>query len=205
MKKCRIITIARKYASGGRAIGQLLADRLNVPIYDKELIAMAAKKSGMSEEVFHNADERATSSLLYSLVMGTFSFGTVPAAGDMPINDKLFLIQSDIIKKAAEDGPCIIVGRCADYILRDRDDVLHVFVNANRETRKKRAIEFYGVDPAKVEDTLNRKDKQRGNYYSFYTNKRWDDVSNYNLTLDSSFFGLEKSADLILAAAEAME
>ncbi len=205
MKKCRIITIARKYASGGRAIGQLLADRLNVPIYDKELIAMAAKKSGMSEEVFHSADERATSSLLYSLVMGTFSFGTVPAAGDMPINDKLFLIQSDIIKKAAEDSPCIIVGRCADYILRDRDDVLHVFVNANREARKKRAIEFYGVDPAKVEDTLNRKDKQRGNYYSFYTNKRWDDVSNYNLTLDSSFFGLEKSADLILAAAEAME
>lgn len=205
MKKCRIITIARKYASGGRAIGQLLADRLNVPIYDKELIAMAAKKSGMSEEVFHNADERATFSLLYSLVMGTFSFGTVPAAGDMPINDKLFLIQSDIIKKAAEDSPCIIVGRCADYILRDRDDVLHVFVNANREARKKRAIEFYGVDPAKVEDTLNRKDKQRGNYYSFYTNKRWDDVSNYNLTLDSSFFGLEKSADLILAAAEAME
>ena len=205
MKKCRIITIARKYASGGRAIGQLLADRLNVPIYDKELIAMAAKKSGMSEEVFHSADKRATSSLLYSLVMGTFSFGTVPAAGDMPINDKLFLIQSDIIKKAAEDGPCIIVGRCADYILRDRDDVLHVFVNANREARKKRAIEFYGVDPAKVEDTLNRKDKQRGNYYSFYTNKRWDDVSNYNLTLDSSFFGLEKSADLILAAAEAME
>lgn len=205
MKKCRIITIARKYASGGRAIGQLLADRLNVPIYDKELIAMAAKKSGMSEEVFHSADERATSSLLYSLVMGTFSFGTVLAAGDMPINDKLFLIQSDIIKKAAEDSPCIIVGRCADYILRDRDDVLHVFVNANREARKKRAIEFYGVDPAKVEDTLNRKDKQRGNYYSFYTNKRWDDVSNYNLTLDSSFFGLEKSADLILAAAEAME
>lgn len=205
MKKCRIITIARKYASGGRAIGQLLADRLNVPVYDKELIAMAAKKSGMSEEVFHNADERATSSLLYSLVMGTFSFGTVPAAGDMPINDKLFLIQSDIIKKAAEDSPCIIVGRCADYILRDRDDVLHVFVNANREARKKRAIEFYGIDPAKVEDTLNRKDKQRGNYYSFYTNKRWDDVSNYNLTLDSSFFGLEKSADLILAAAEAME
>ena len=171
MKKCRVITIARKYASGGRAIGQILADRLQVPIYDKELIAMAAKKSGMSEEVFHNADERATSSLLYSMVMGTFSFGAVPTANDMPINDKLFLIQSDIIKKA----------------------------------RRQRAIEYYGVDPKKADDALNRKDKQRGNYYSFYTNKRWDDVSNYNLTLDSSFFGLEKSADLILAAAEKME
>ena len=123
----------------------------------------------------------------------------------MPINDKLFLIQSDIIKKAAEDGPCIIVGRCADYILRDRDDVLHVFINASREARRQRAIEYYGVDPKKADDALNRKDKQRGNYYSFYTNKRWDDVSNYNLTLDSSFFGLEKSADLILAAAEKME
>ena len=205
MKKCRVITIARKYASGGRAIGQILADRLQVPIYDKELIAMAAKKSGMSEEVFHNADERDTSSLLYSMVMGTFSFGAVPTANDMPINDKLFLIQSDIIKKAAEDGPCIIVGRCADYILRDRDDVLHVFINASREARRQRAIEYYGVDPKKADDALNRKDKQRGNYYSFYTNKRWDDVSNYNLTLDSSFFGLEKSADLILAAAEKME
>ena len=139
------------------------------------------------------------------MVMGTFSFGAVPTANDMPINDKLFLIQSDIIKKAAEDGPCIIVGRCADYILRDRDDVLHVFINASREARRQRAIEYYGVDPKKADDALNRKDKQRGNYYSFYTNKRWDDVSNYNLTLDSSFFGLEKSADLILAAAEKME
>ena len=111
-----VITISRQFGSGGHEVGEKLAKRLDLPFYDKELIALAAKKSGLSEEVFADVDEKATSSLLYSMVMGSYAFGTrVPGINEMPINDKLFIIQSDIIKKAAQEGPCVIVGRCADY------------------------------------------------------------------------------------------
>ena len=203
MSSRTVITIARQYGSGGREIGEMLAKKLGVPYYDKELIALAAKKSGLSEEVFRQADERATSSLLYSLVMGTYGFGGgVAGMNDMPINDKLFLIQADIIRKAAEEGGCVIVGRCADYVLRDRKDCLKVFIHANRDSRLRRAVEKYGIDPAKVSDFLTKKDKQRANYYNFYTNKKWDAMQNYDLTIDSSIFTSEQAVELIMRAAE---
>ena len=167
------------------------------------MIALAAKKSGLSEEVFRQADERATSSLLYSLVMGTYGFGGgVAGMNDMPINDKLFLIQADIIRKAAEKGACVIVGRCADYVLRERKDCLKVFIHADRDSRLRRAVEKYGIDPAKVSDFLTKKDKQRANYYNFYTNKKWDSMQNYDLTIDSSVFTSEQAVELIIKAAE---
>ncbi len=203
MSSRTVITIARQYGSGGREIGEMLAKKLGVPYYDKELIALAAKKSGLSEEVFRQADERATSSLLYSLVMGTYGFGGgVAGMNDMPINDKLFLIQADIIRKAAEEGGCVIVGRCADYVLRERKDCLKVFIHANRDSRLRRAVEKYGIDPAKVSDFLTKKDKQRANYYNFYTNKKWDAMQNYDLTIDSSIFTSEQAVELIMRAAE---
>ena len=109
-----IITIARQYGSGGHEVGERLAEKLNVPLLDKQLIAMAAKKSGLSEEVFEKADEKAGNSLLYSMVMGNYTFGSrITGINDMPINDKLFILQSDIIKSAADKGPCVIIGRCA--------------------------------------------------------------------------------------------
>lgn len=203
MSSRTVITIARQYGSGGREIGEMLAQKLGVPYYDKELIALAAKKSGLSEEVFRQADERATSSLLYSLVMGTYGFGGgVAGMNDMPINDKLFLIQADIIRKAAEKGACVIVGRCADYVLRERKDCLKVFIHADRDSRLRRAVEKYGIDPAKVSDFLTKKDKQRANYYNFYTNKKWDSMQNYNLIIDSSVFTSEQAVELIIRAAE---
>jgi len=203
MSSRTVITIARQYGSGGREIGEMLAQKLGVPYYDKELIALAAKKSGLSEEVFRQADERATSSLLYSLVMGTYGFGGgVAGMNDMPINDKLFLIQADIIRKAAEKGACVIVGRCADYVLRERKDCLKVFIHADRDSRLRRAVEKYGIDPAKVSDFLTKKDKQRANYYNFYTNKKWDSMQNYDLTIDSSVFTSEQAVELIIRAAE---
>lgn len=206
MSSRTVITIARQYGSGGREIGEMLAKKLNVPYYDKELIALAAKKSGLSEEVFRQADERATSSLLYSLVMGTYGYGGgVAGMNDMPINDKLFLIQADIIRKAAEEGSCVIVGRCADYVLRERKDCLRVFIHADRDSRLRRAVEKYGIDPAKVSDFLTKKDKQRANYYNFYTNKKWDALQNYDLTIDSSVFTPEQAVDLIILAAGFME
>ena len=117
-----IITIARQYGSGGHEVGERLAEKLNVPLLDKQLIAMAAKKSGLSEEVFEKADEKAGNSLLYSMVMGNYTFGSrITGINDMPINDKLFILQSDIIKSAADKGPCVIIGRCGDYILREQD------------------------------------------------------------------------------------
>ena len=202
MSSRTVITIARQYGSGGREIGEMLAQKLGVPYYDKELIALAAKKSGLSEEVFRQADERATSSLLYSLVMGTYGFGGgVVGMNDMPINDKLFLIQADIIRKAAEKGACVIVGRCADYVLRERKDCLKVFIHADRDSRLRRAVEKYGIDPAKVSDFLTKKDKQRANYYNFYTNKKWDSMQNYDLTIDSSVFTSEQAVELIIKAA----
>ena len=206
MSSRTVITIARQYGSGGREIGEMLAKKLNVPYYDKELIALAAKKSGLSEEVFRQADERATSSLLYSLVMGTYGYGGgVAGMNDMPINDKLFLIQADIIRKAAEEGACVIVGRCADYILRERKDCLRVFIHADRDSRLRRAVEKYGIDPTKVSDFLTKKDKQRANYYNFYTNKKWDALQNYDLTIDSSVFTPEQAVELIIQAAVFME
>ena len=206
MSSRTVITIARQYGSGGREIGEMLAKKLNVPYYDKELIALAAKKSGLSEEVFRQADERATSSLLYSLVMGTYGYGGgVAGMNDMPINDKLFLIQADIIRKAAEEGACVIVGRCADYVLREKKDCLRVFIHADRDSRLRRAVEKYGIDPTKVSDFLTKKDKQRANYYNFYTNKKWDALQNYDLTIDSSVFTPEQAVELIIQAAGFME
>lgn len=199
-----IITIARQYGSGGREIGEKLAKKLNIPYYDKELIAMAAKQSGFSEEVFEKADERATNSLLYSLMMGSYTFGgNVTTFNEMPINDKLFLIQADIIKKAAQEGPCVIVGRCGDYVLRDFKNVFHVFVHADKLSRMDRAVEKYGLDVEKAADLMAKKDKQRANYYNFYTNRRWGDPENYHLTLNSSAYGIDNAVDLI-ASAEAV-
>ena len=136
-----VITISRQYGSGGHEVGEKVAQKLNLPFYDKALIAMAAKKSGLSEEVFADADEKATSSLLYSMVMGSYAFGArVPGINEMPINDKLFVLQSDIIKKAAKEGPCVIIGRCADYILREHENCLNVFVHADKAARIKRIV-----------------------------------------------------------------
>ena len=198
-----IITIARQYGSGGREIGEKLAKKLNIPYYDKELIAMAAKQSGFSEEVFEKADERATNSLLYSLMMGSYTFGgNITTFNDMPINDKLFLIQADIIKKAAQEGPCVIVGRCADYVLRDRKDCVNVFVHSDLASRIKRSTEQYGLPAAKAGDEILKIDKQRATYYRYYSEKKWGRAENYDLSLRSDSIGLDHCVDLIITFAD---
>ena len=193
-----VITIARQYGSGGRTIGKKLAESLNIPFYDKELIAMAAKKSGLSQEVFEKADEKATSSLLYSLVMGTYNFGShFSTVSDMPINDRLFMIQSDIIQHAALEGPCVIVGRCADYVLREHPNCFHVFIRAEHDDRVKRIVEEYGDPAAKADDLLQKKDKQRANYYNYYSSKKWGDASSYHLCIDSGICGVDGTVEMI--------
>lgn len=201
-----VITISRQFGSGGHEVGEKLARQLDVPFYDKALIAMAAKQSGLSEEVFANADEKATSSLLYSMVMGSYSFGArVPGINEMPINDKLFIIQSDIIKKAAADGPCVIIGRCADYILREHENCLNVFVHASKEERVRRSIAKKDCEERKAADFVTKKDKQRANYYNFYSNKRWDDLQNYDITLDTSRFTVDEAVDILMDAAKRLD
>ena len=201
-----VITISRQFGSGGHEIGEKLARQLNVPFYDKALIAMAAKQSGLSEEVFAHADEKATSSLLYSMVMGSYSFGArVPGINEMPINDKLFIIQSDIIKKAAGEGPCVVIGRCADYILREHDNCLNVFVHADKETRIKRSVAKKDCEERKAADFVTKKDKQRANYYNFYSNKRWDDLQNYDITIDPSRFTIDQAVELLIDAARKLD
>lgn len=201
-----VITISRQFGSGGHDVGEKLARQLDVPFYDKALIAMAAKQSGLSEEVFASADEKATSSLLYSMVMGSYSFGArVPGINEMPINDKLFLIQSDIIKKAAADGPCVIIGRCADYILREHENCLNVFIHASKEDRIRRSVAKKDCEERKASDFVTKKDKQRANYYNFYSNKRWDDLQNYDITIDTSRFTVDEAVELLMDAARRLD
>ena len=201
-----VITISRQFGSGGHEVGEKLARQLDVPFYDKALIAMAAKQSGLSEEVFAHADEKATSSLLYSMVMGNYSFGArVPSVNEMPINDKLFIIQSDIIKKAAAEGPCVVIGRCADYILREHANCLNAFIHARKEDRIQRTLAKGECEERKASDFVTKKDKQRANYYNFYSNKRWDDLQNYDITIDSSRFTLDEAVELLMDAARKLD
>ena len=201
-----VITISRQFGSGGHEVGERIASKLSVPFYDKALIALAAKKSGISEDVFENVDEKAASSLLYSIVMGTYAYGgRIAGINEMPVNDKLFIIQADIIKKAAAEGPCVIIGRCANYILRDHTNCLNVFIHADKSGRLKRVVAKSIIDEKRASDFISKKDKQRANYYNFYTNNRWDDIFGYDMTLDTSRFNIDQAVDIIVKAAKSLE
>lgn len=193
----KIITIGRQFASGGKQIGETLAKRLNIPFYDKELLKIAAKESGMCEEIFDSFDEKPTNSFLYSLVMDPYSVG-MGTTGDMPLNHKVFLAAFDTIKALAEkDGSCVFVGRCADYALRDFSNVINVFVYANPEDRIKRIIEAHNVSESKAKDMIKKGDKSRASYYNYYTSKRWGEMKGYDICLNTSLYGIEKTADIL--------
>lgn len=193
-----VITIARQYGSGGREVGMRLAEVLGIKSYDRELITMAAQKSGMSSEILNHADEKATNSLLYTLALGSSYYGAASIGTDVPINDKLFITQSQIIRDLAAEGPCIIIGRCSDYVLRTNPARFSVFIYAPIEARIRRVIER-GVAKTEKEarDLISRTDKRRINYYNYYTGRKWGSPDNYNMMLDSSFLGIEGSARAI--------
>lgn len=194
-----IITIGRQYGSAGREIGQKVADELGIKCYDKELLAVAAKESGICQELFENHDEKPTSSFLYSLVMDTYSLGYSSAAfSDMPINHKVFLAQFDAIKKIAEEGPCVIVGRCADYALAENPNVISIFVHADINKRIQRICRIYDYPAAKAKDVIIKTDKKRSSYYNYYSSKKWGDVDSYHFSVDSGMLGVDGAAKLIL-------
>ena len=199
MKNNTIITISRQYGSGGREIGKRLAEKLGIPFYDKELITLAAQQSGYSEHLFEKTDKGATNSLLYSLSM----YGNTMGLYDMPLNDKLFIAQSQTIKNVAEQGSCVIVGRCADYVLRGHPHVLNVFIHSDMESKVKRLIEEYGVESDDVVDLINKTDKRRANYYNYYTGMKWGRAENYHLALRTDCVGIEGAVETLIQFVEA--
>ena len=186
MKTNTIITISRQYGSGGREIGKKLAEELEIPFYDKELLSRAAKDSGICEELFENHDEKPTNSFLYSLVMDTSSSFT-----DMPINQKIFLAQFNAIKAIANEGPCVIVGRCADYALEEYSNCISVYIHSSMKNRIRRIAQKYDLTDAKAKDRITKTDKKRASYYNYYSNKKWGDASSYHMCLDSGRFGID--------------
>lgn len=200
MSKKIIVTICREFCSGGVEIGKKLAEKLDINFYDKELISLAAKESGITENIFKDADEKPSNSLLYSIAIGAPSLtGIFFQNNDFLTNDKLFGIQSNVIKEIAEKGSAVIVGRCSDYILRDEERIVKVYLRADIDFRKKRFIlERHNVAEKDIEHIINKTDKKRGNYYSYYTGRDWDCASNYDLVINTSKVGVDGAVKQIL-------
>ena len=203
MKQHFVITIGREFGSGGREIGMALAERLGIKCYDKELLALAAKESGLSEDLFINHDEKPTNSFLYSLVMDTYSMGySTSAYIDMPLNQKVFMAQYESIKNLAQNESCIIVGRCADYALKDMPNCYTIFIKADIDAKIKRIMRIYNISEDKARDMIVKTNKKRANYYNFYSNKKWGDSRGYDLCIDSSELGIDGTVELIMSYVE---
>ncbi len=201
MEKKFAVTIARQYCSGGHEIGEKLAKKLGIDFYDKELLAYAAKKSGYAESVFEKADEVATNSLLYSVVMGSYPMNSLFFQNNnMLTNDTLFAIQSKVIKELVQDKSAVIVGRCSNYVLRDEPNLVRVFLRADMDFRKKRFLELYANENTKekdIEGILNKADKKRATYHSYYSGMDWDSIKGYDIVLNTSKIGIDGAVDQI--------
>jgi len=194
-----IITISREYGSGGRHIGELLAKELDIPFYDKEIIQMAAEKSGMSAGFIEKSDESIPNTFLHNLKYSAYSSYDSISYYDTPVTDKVFLAQSAVIKELATQGSCVIVGRCAHYILRNEEDMVAIFVRGKLEDRVRHAIEHYGLSPQHAADRIKKIDKNRINYYKYYTSRQWGNIENYDLVVNSSFTGIDGAVEVIKA------
>ncbi|MFZ2537489.1 MAG: cytidylate kinase-like family protein [Oscillospiraceae bacterium] len=193
MKKDTIITISRQYGSGGREIAKKLAEALSVPFYDNEIIQKAAQKSGYSKEIFEQADLKPTGSFLYTMSM----FSSNAIGFDLPLSDKVFLVQSNIIKEVATQGCCVIVGRCADYVLKENQNTVNIYIHSSLDMRIERATTLYNLPTDKAKDIIIRNDKRRATYYNYYTNLKWGNANNYDLCINSGTIGIDKAVDAI--------
>lgn len=180
--KNRVITISREFGSGGRTIGKLVAQKLGIPCYDYEIISKIAEESGFSKEYIENEAEKTSYFRPY---------------GMMSNQDYMWTIQIETILELAKKGSCVIVGRCADYVLKDRADCLNVFIHSSFEKRAERIVKEYGETEVPTEKRLKDKDKKRASYYQYYTDKKWGDYRNYHLALDSGELGIEKCVEII--------
>ena len=191
-----VITVGRQYGSGGREIGTMLANRLNITYYDDLLLKEAAKESGLCEELFRSFDERPRS-LLYSIAIDPYAFATNRSMPGGSIEQQVYLATYDTIKKLAERGPCVLIGRCADYALKDRSDVLRLFITAPLESRIARVAQRNGISEDEARERIRRTDKSRASYYNYYSSKDWGDARSYDLCIDSSLLGIEGTVALL--------
>ena len=187
--KNRVITVSREFGSGGRTIGRKLAEKLGIPCYDAQLLKDIAEKSGFNENYIKDAGEYAPGGFI-SNVLSNRMFG--PSNGDL-----LWDIQYGIITELAQKGPCVIVGRCADYILDDKADCLKVFIHADIDFQARRIVEVYGESDVSPLERLKEKDKRRAAYHLFYTDKKWGDARNYDICLNSGVLGIDNCVDII--------
>lgn len=199
MAKKIIITIARQYGSGGREIGEKVAKALDIPIYDKELITEAATKGNLNEELIRKTEETSSNSLLYTLAMGSNALGAAMTFGyKMPLNDKLFLLQSEVIRDYAAKGSGVYIGRCADYVLRNEPNILRIFVYGDVEHRLERVLQRHPeIKSSEAIDAISKTDKRRATYYNFYTGNKWGKYEHYDITINSSTLGIDGAAEII--------
>lgn len=198
------ITIARQYGSRGREIGKRLSENLGCKYYDRDLIAMAAEKSGYSKEILGEADEKASNSLLYTLALGSSVYSHGIEHVNVPLNDKLFIVQSNIIKNIhANDEGAVIVGRCSDYVLTGCDNVIRVFVSADFDSRVCTVAAREGISESKAKDMVVKTDKRRSSYYNYYTGKKWGRLENYDLVINSDVTGVDGAVNVIRACIDA--
>ena len=191
------ITIGRQFGSGGREVGKKVAQALGIPYYDKELLAVAAKESGLSHQILQAYDERPTNSFFYSLVMGQQNL--LVGAQNVTVEQLAAKAQRDAVQSVADKGSCVIVGRCADYLLRERGGLLRVFICADWDKRIDRVCRRDGLGQKEAEEKLRRMDKTRAAYYSFHTDRKWGAAETYDLCINSSRKGPDATADLILS------
>ena len=205
MKKRTVITIARQFGSGGHEIGEKLAEKFEIPFYDRALIELAAQKSGLSPEEVSRIDERASGSLLYSISTGLLGVGAPLAYGQLPVNDTLYLIQSEIIQNKAKEGSCVIVGRCADYVLRDDPAAIHLFLYAPLPARVERIMKLYNLNEAKATELIQKTDKRRASYHNYYALTKWGKMENYHFAIDTALLGADGTVNLLSTMIEQIQ
>ncbi len=200
MDKKVVITIARQYGSGGRTIGEMLAKDMGIHYYDKELIKLASEDSGINERLFVNADEKIKMTKLFKMVKKVYDGQLIPPESDDFVSDhNLFNYQAKVIKQLAEEESCVMIGRCADYVLKDYDNVLSVFIHAPKDYCMEQAAKKVSMSSRELEKYIAKTDKRRAEYYKFYTGREWTDARNYDLCLDSSKLGFERCVEEIQA------
>jgi len=199
-----VITIGRQFGSGGKEVGIRVAKELGIPFYDKELLQEAAKKTGLCEKVFENFDERPKS-LLYSIAMDSYMFGLPGTGVGDSLEQQVYLATFNTIRQIAAEGPCVIIGRCADYALADDPNHLSLFIHAPMDVRIKRVAERQNVSPEKARQMIIKTDKRRAAYYEYYSSKKWGSLDSYDFCMDSSYLGLSRTVELILAMVDHKE
>ncbi len=190
-----IVTIGRQFGSGGKEIGIRVAKELQIPFYDKEILQEAAKKSGLCTQILENFDERPKS-LLYSIAMDSYMFA-LPGAGVDSLEQQVYLATYDTIRQIAAQGPCVLIGRCADYALADDPNLLSIFIHAPIDVRVARVAQRQNVSPERARTLIAKTDKRRASYYEYYSTQRWGAVESYDFCLDSSCLGLGGTVELI--------